>query len=342
MTPIYFPKTAGLIPRFVQQPSGNDTMSKALLAGLSGLTDVASNYREHQRTKQQGMAMADALEKEGLTQEANLYRTSVENASVNYFSDPATNKKMNQALLSDSLSLLKAKQERELKEKENEAMLELRKAQLDETKANNLARKESLTEAAFNRNVSNKTTAAKALDAQADDYEKAAADLVKRAESSELSDGQIAGLTQRINQYRSEAQALRTRSKAFLLESAGEKDVQVKSPEIEPMQPGELMTATKKREVLKKRSDEMVREIQDSLSAGERITYQNINPQNGSISIGIKGRNNKITEITRDQNGREIGRREVSGPEEPNAAPTANPVKDPAFDVDKLSDPFGL
>lgn len=125
-TPIYVPSPIAALPRVRIYPPQNNTATVALSGALSAITDVAQNWRQKQQAVQQAKGMADALEREGLTQEANLYRAAADNYSINFFASPQENQKFNSGLISDTLKLLESKQNRELREKQIEAMAQSR------------------------------------------------------------------------------------------------------------------------------------------------------------------------------------------------------------------------
>lgn len=351
MTPIYFPKTAGLIPRYISQPSSNDSGSKAMLSGLTALTDVANNYRQFKNDQKQGLAVADALEAEGLTEEARLYRSGVNNASINFFSDPETNQKMNRQYLTDSLNLLKAKQERDLKEKENESMLDYRNAQLEEMKANRDARIEASKEARGDTRIDNNKVlqedrasknllnSAKVLDDQASDYEKQADNILEQAKTSDIPEDQVPQLANRVNGLRQTAAELRAKSRARIMESTGEKDFNVSAP-TNSIDPKTIQTGTRRRIAQENYTTQKRKEIEASLQPGQALTYFNITPS-GNVSYAIKGRNGKTVSIERDASGKVIRQNEESGPID-SAAPTGTPnAFDPEF-KNALNNPLEL
>lgn len=350
MTPIYFPKTAGLIPRYITQPSSNDSGSKAMLAGLTALTDVANNYRQFKNDQKQGLAVADALEAEGLTEEANLYRSGVNNASVNFFSDPETNQRMNRQYLTDSLNLLKAKQERDLKEKENESMLAYRQAQLEEMKANRDARIEASKDAREaradnnkalqeDRNSKNLLNSAKVLDDQANDYEKQADSILEQAKTSDIPEDQVPQIANRVNGLRQTASELRAKSRSRVMESTGEKDFNVSSP-VNTVDQKSIQTGTRRRIAQEQYVKEKKREVESSLRPGQSITNFSITPS-GNVSYAIKGINGKTVIIERDSSGKVIKQIEESGPID-RANPTGTPnALDPEFQK-ALNNPLEL
>jgi len=115
-TPLYFPDPIAMLPepRFVEPQSNTGVM--AMGSALQSLTSVANNFRTKEMNVQKAQQMADALEREGLTQEANLYRSASESYQTNFFATPQENERFNQSLLNDTLKLLTNKQEREMRE----------------------------------------------------------------------------------------------------------------------------------------------------------------------------------------------------------------------------------
>lgn len=129
--PIYFPRMTAMLPPVRIEPPQDTSGTTALAAGLSAITDVANNWRQKQQSVEQAKRTADALEREGLTQEARLYRSAADNFSVNFFATPAENQKFNKSLITDTLSLLEAKQNRELKQAQINAMAQTRESTLE-------------------------------------------------------------------------------------------------------------------------------------------------------------------------------------------------------------------
>lgn len=115
MADIYFPNVMSALPepRFVEPQSNTGAM--AMGSALQALTSVAGNFRQKEMNVQKANQMADALEKEGLTQEANLYRQAAQSYQMDFFATPQENERFNQSLLNDTLRLLANKQEREMK-----------------------------------------------------------------------------------------------------------------------------------------------------------------------------------------------------------------------------------
>lgn len=118
MADIYFPNPIAALPepRFQEPQSNTGTM--ALGAALESFTSVANNFRQKEMNVQKANQMADALEKEGLKQEANLYRQAAQSYQVDFFATPQENERFNQSLLNDTLKLLSNKQEREMKQQQ--------------------------------------------------------------------------------------------------------------------------------------------------------------------------------------------------------------------------------
>lgn len=115
MADIYFPNVMSALPepRFVEPQSNTGAM--AMGSALQALTSVAGNFRQKEMNVQKANQMADALEKEGLVQEANLYRQAAQSYQMDFFATPQENERFNQSLLNDTLRLLTNKQEREMK-----------------------------------------------------------------------------------------------------------------------------------------------------------------------------------------------------------------------------------
>ena len=90
-------------------------LEAGLGAGVSALGKVAEIWRDRENFQAQSEQMAQALDREGMTQEASMYRSAAQSATTNFFTDPATNRKAQQGLLSDALKLLSNKQENDLK-----------------------------------------------------------------------------------------------------------------------------------------------------------------------------------------------------------------------------------
>lgn len=128
MADIYFPDPIAALPtpRFVEPQS--NTTAIALGSALKSVTDVANNFRQKEMNIAKANQVAEALEREGLSQEANLYRSAAQSYQTNFFATPQENEKFNQSLLNDTLKLLSNKQERELKEQQLRAELQYKKA----------------------------------------------------------------------------------------------------------------------------------------------------------------------------------------------------------------------
>ena len=136
-TPIFFPNPISALPepRFVEPQS--NTTAIALGSALKSVTDVANNFRQKEMNVTKANQMADALEREGLTQEANLYRSAAQSYQTNFFATPEENEKFNQSLLNDTLKLLTNKQERELKEQQLAAELQYKEAMIQNMNIDN-------------------------------------------------------------------------------------------------------------------------------------------------------------------------------------------------------------
>lgn len=143
-TPIYFPNPIATLPepRFVEPQS--NTAAIALGAGLKSITDVANNFRTKEMNVAKANQMAEALEREGLTQEANLYRSAAQSYQTNFFATPEENERFNQSLLNDTLKLLTNKQEREMKAQQLQAEAEYKNALIDNMNVDNLFKKREL------------------------------------------------------------------------------------------------------------------------------------------------------------------------------------------------------
>lgn len=107
------------VPRY-DPPQAPSPILAAVSGGIGAIESVASNWREQQRSIRSAMSMADSLEAEGMVEEARMYRAAAKNFQTNFFADPSANNKFRENLLSDSINLLKAKQTRELREKQIE------------------------------------------------------------------------------------------------------------------------------------------------------------------------------------------------------------------------------
>lgn len=115
MADLYFPNPIAALPTPQFQEPQSNTGIVAMGSALQALSSVANNFRTKQMNVQKASQMADALEREGLTQEAGLYRAAAENYQTNFFATPEENERFNQSLLNDTLRLLTNKQEREMK-----------------------------------------------------------------------------------------------------------------------------------------------------------------------------------------------------------------------------------
>ncbi len=137
-TPIYFPDVMAALPepRFVEPQS--NTGAIALGAGLKAITDVANNFRTKDMNVAKANQMAEALEREGLSQEANLYRSAAQSYQTNFFATPEENERFNQSLLNDTLKLLTNKQEREMKAQQLQAEAEYKNAMILNMQQDNL------------------------------------------------------------------------------------------------------------------------------------------------------------------------------------------------------------
>lgn len=115
-TPLYFPNPIAAMgqPQIAEPPQSNTGVT-AMAAALEGFTSVANNFRQKEMNVQKANQMADALEREGLGQEANLYREAAKSYQIDFFATPQENERFNQSLLNDTLKLLTDKQEREMK-----------------------------------------------------------------------------------------------------------------------------------------------------------------------------------------------------------------------------------
>lgn len=114
MATTYFPNPMSALPEPRFTPPQQD-FAPVLGAALQTLTGVANNWRQKQMSVQAAEKMAGALEAEGLTQEAGMYRQAAQAYDINFFSTPEQNEQFNRTLLTDSLKLLQNKQEMELK-----------------------------------------------------------------------------------------------------------------------------------------------------------------------------------------------------------------------------------
>lgn len=144
-TPLYFPDVMSALPepRFVEPQSNTGMM--AMGSALQSLTSVANNFRAKEMNVQKANQMADALEREGLTQEANLYRSASQSYQTNFFATPQENEKFNQSLLNDTLKLLTNKQEREMKAQQLDAELEYKNAMIGNMRSDNIREGRKLT-----------------------------------------------------------------------------------------------------------------------------------------------------------------------------------------------------
>lgn len=115
MADLYFPNPIAALPTPQFQEPQSNTGIIAMGSALQALSSVANNFRTKEMNVQKASQMADALEREGLTQEAGLYRAAAENYQTNFFATPEENERFNQSLLNDTLRLLTNKQEREMK-----------------------------------------------------------------------------------------------------------------------------------------------------------------------------------------------------------------------------------
>jgi hypothetical protein len=115
MAATYFPNPLAAMPepRFT---APQQDFAPVLGSALQSLTGVANNYRQKQMSVQSAEKMASALEAEGLTQEAGMYRKAAQAYDVNFFSTPEQNEQFNRTLLTDSLKLLQQSRENKLKE----------------------------------------------------------------------------------------------------------------------------------------------------------------------------------------------------------------------------------
>ena len=128
-TPLYFPNPIAAMgqPQIAEPPQSNTGVT-AMAAALEGFTSVANNFRQKEMNVQKASQMADALEREGLSQEANLYREAAKSYQIDFFATPQENERFNQSLLNDTLKLLTSKQEREMKAQQLELETQYKQA----------------------------------------------------------------------------------------------------------------------------------------------------------------------------------------------------------------------
>jgi len=130
-TSIYFPNVISALPRPRFQAPKIPTAAIAIGAGLDAATNVGRNIIQKRQSVEQANKMADALEAEGMTQEANMYRAAAGSFSSNFFTTPDENQAFNRTVLSDAIKLLTNKQEREMKQQSLQAEMDYRKSLIE-------------------------------------------------------------------------------------------------------------------------------------------------------------------------------------------------------------------
>jgi len=185
-TKLYMPSPTALLPRPRFQAPKIPAAAIALNSGLNAVVGVANNLAEKRRSVEAAGKMADALEREGMSSEANLYREAAGAFSTNFFSSPEENSNFNRTVLADSLKLLTGKQEREIREQQLAAEAEYRKQMsADRAESNRIRMEEAKmrgadrADAIEQRSLGNKKSL---LDGQERGYQEQLDDVEKRQE----------------------------------------------------------------------------------------------------------------------------------------------------------------
>lgn len=148
MSKLYIPNFTKALPRPRITPPKADIGAAIASGALNAAQSVASNWREQRRAVKQAKSMADALEAEGMTEEAAMYRAAAESFEVNFFADPSANQKFRDGVLNDAIQLIKAKQTREYREQQ----AALRQQQLSQQQEYQGARLDQYQQAIDQRN----------------------------------------------------------------------------------------------------------------------------------------------------------------------------------------------